>query len=91
MAKNFSPVPPFNAAIKYFDKDTPSGLTTVGYKQFAALQAAQGVAPIVQTAPTVPAAPAQQPSNGAFVFNPNTGKLHIFNGVLGIWQSVQLA
>jgi hypothetical protein len=74
MAKNYSPVPPFNASVKYFDEKTPSGLTTAGYQQFAQLQAAQGVAPVVSEAPTGAAA------TGAFVFNPATNTLHVYNG-----------
>ena len=91
MANNYSPVPRFNAGTKYFDATTPSGLTTPGYQQFAALQEAQGVAPIVSEAPTAPISPSTAPSNGAFVFNPNTNTLHIYNAQEGAWKAVQLA
>jgi hypothetical protein len=82
MTNNFSPVPPFNAAIQYFDSKTPSGLTQAGYRQFAQLQAVQGVAPTVTAEPTGTASP------GAFVFNPSTNLLHVYNGTK--WVSVQL-
>lgn len=89
MANSYSTVPRFNAATKYFDSSTPSGLTTAGYQTFAKLQEQQGVAPVVTAAPTVPAAGAQSPSPGAFVFNPSTNTLHIYNGAK--WVAVVLA
>ncbi len=82
MTTNFSPVPPFNAAVKYFDDKTPSGLTDAGYRQFALLQKAQGVAPLVSSPPT------QSATIGAFVFNPATHTLHIYDGTA--WRSVVL-
>lgn len=83
MANSLSPVPRFNAAVKYFDSSTASGLTTAGYQQFAKLQEQQGVAPVVSQVPAVSALP------GAFAFNPTTNTLHIYNGVK--WVSTVLA
>ena len=80
MANNYSPVPPFQAAAKLIAPSTPSGLSLAGYQQFAQLHAAQGVAPVVSQPPTVPPSAAQQPSTGAFVFNPSTNTLHVYNG-----------
>jgi hypothetical protein len=91
MANNYSPVPRFNAGTKYFDSNTPSGLTTPGYQQFAALQEAQGVIPIVSEPPTVPISQAQAPSNGAIVFNPNTNTLHVYNAQESAWKATVLA
>lgn len=82
MANNLTPVPRFNAAVKYFDSSTASGLTTAGYQQFAQMQASIGVAPVVSEKPTQSASP------GAFAFDPATNTLHVYNGTA--WKSVVL-
>lgn len=79
MARNLSPVPPFNAATQYFDSKTPSGLTTAGYQQFAQLQAAQGVAPVVSGVPATPQS-GETFATGAFAFDPVANTLHLWNG-----------
>jgi len=82
MARNFSPVAPFNAAVKYVDPKTSSGLSEAGYRQFSSLASAQGIAPTVTEAPTGEA------QTGAFVFHPDTATLHMYDGTA--WRSVKL-